>query len=407
MSSIYNRARISVLIGFSLSGVLVGILSTRLAEIKINIHADAGSYGSAFATYALGGLVGYFFGARFVHRFGTRQVVHVFFYLIVLANFNYSIVPSVHLLAVNVFFGGFVASNYVICLNSQGVLIEQHIKRSFLPRAHAFWSLGAVTGALFSSLVAPYVSVRSTFLAVDLTCVVIWFFIKNGFLTSEYDDQPHLDPTQLPQKAKIPSRTQNFLILMAAGQSMSMIAESVAGDWSAVLLHEDLHIKIGPNGYAFATFSIVQLLTRYFAPRFIDRKGLDHVVRRVGVVGLSGYLIFLSIALRVNGTTNILIFSCIAFGFLSFGLGVMVPAYATAAGGIPRLPSARGLMVMGVSGAVILWIGRLIFSYVAQSISLPFAATAVTIVGLGAVYLAKYLNPEHVQSHAINPERQS
>lgn len=406
-SDAFARARISILFAFSLAGITVGSLSTRLAEIKLHIGASDGTYGTAFAFYPLGAFVGFFLASRAIHRFGTRTILRTIFYLLIAVNFSYSIVPTISLFALNAFIGGIAYSIFNTSMNSQAVLVEQFLKKSFLPRAHAYWSLGAVSGAFFSSLIAPFLSVTMTFICVDLFCIMVWLMIHRGFLPSGFDDQPHTDPTQLPQKKRIPITTRNFLFLLAVGQSLSMLAEGTAGDWSSVLLHEDLGIAIGPNGYAFATFSLVQLVTRYFAPNLIDKRGLHKVVRSVGTFGLAGFLSCHVAANAADSRTLALIFSCMAFGFMSFGLAVMVPAYATAAGSIPRLPSARALVVIGAAGSVILWVGRIIFSYFAQIIGLPIAIGAVAFVAMGAVYLAKYVDPVHIESKAINPEHRS
>jgi hypothetical protein len=73
----------------------------------------------------------------------------------------------------------------------------------------------------------------------------------------------------------------------------------------------------------------------------------------------------------------------------------MVPAFATAAGGIVGLPSARALMVLGVAGALILWLGRTLLSFLAENYSLPFAITFFGVLAYGSVYLAKYLDPKY------------
>ena len=56
-------------------GLPIGVLVPRLAEIKLNLGADAGSYGSAIAVGALGALAGNYVGSHLVHHFGSRAVV--------------------------------------------------------------------------------------------------------------------------------------------------------------------------------------------------------------------------------------------------------------------------------------------------------------------------------------------
>ena len=400
---VYKKASTSVLNTLFIAGIPVGFISPRFAEVKAGIGATSGEFGTAFAFGALGALIGNYLGAGAVHRYGTRKVTRTTFYFALLQIVFITIAPNITLLALNQVFGGLVFSMCFVGMNSQGVLIEQHMRRSFMPKAHSFFSLATVVGAFTSSLVAPYIPVFHTLVTINILCAIAWYFFTKELLPTEYDDRPHDDPTQLQRAEKLPTRVRRFLILVALGQSMALWAEYSVGDWSSVLLREDFKIAIGPNGYAFTTFAIVQLITRYVAPRFVDKQGLEVVIRRWGLIGSTGYIIFLIAAkLSIGADTTItLILSCLAYGFLSFGLAVMAPAFSTAAGGIPGLPSARALMVVGVIAAVVTFVGRIIFSYFAQATSLSFALIFVGVLSLGAALSSSLLEPKRVKDHAI------
>lgn len=392
-----KRAKRAVATGFFLAGVTVGSLAPRLAEVKINTDASDSGYGTAFAINSLGALVGFLVGAKASQRVGTKKIAGSVFYLMLIANFSFSLATDTVMLAIVAISSGVVYSMFNVNMNSQGVLVEQRLGRSFMPRAHAAWSLGSLIAGLASAAIAPYLSVKATLAIADIFCAIVWLVMSRGLLSHQYDDQPKNDPMQLQHNKRIPSTTFLFLLVLALGQAISMLAEGSVGDWSSVLLHEDLGIEIGPNGYAFVSFSIVHLLTRYLMPKFIDRSGLQKVVRIVGSIGVTGFITFHLLALQLRGgdTKLVLISSCIAYAFLAFGLGVMVPAFATAAGGIVGLPSARALMVLGVAGALTLWLGRTLLSFLAENYSLPFAITFFGVLAYGSVYLAKYLDPKY------------
>ncbi len=400
---VINRAKRSVATGFFLAGVTVGTLAPRLAEVKINTNSSDSSYGTAFAINSIGALLGFFLGAKAAQLLGTKKSAGTVFYLMLLANFSFSLATNVVMLATVSISSGVVYSIFNVNINSQAILVEQRLQRSFIPRAHAAWSFGALLAGITSSVVAPYLSVITTLAIADIFCAMVWIFMSRGLMPYKYDDQPKNDSSQLSHRTPIPSGTLIFLLLLALGQSISMLAEGAVGDWSSVLLHEDLGIAIGPNGYAFVAFSIIHLLTRYFMPRFIDRAGLHNVVRRVASIGVTGFIVFhlLTLSFKNYDKTLVLICSCIAYGFLAFGLGLVVPAFATAAGGIIGLPSSRALMVLGVTGALILWLGRTLFSVLAGIYSLPFAITCLAILAYLSVYLAKFLNPKYAVEKGI------
>lgn len=399
----FNRARGSVLNALFIAGIPVGFSAPRLAEIKAGVGATSSEFGTAFAFGALGAFIGNNVGARIAHRYGTRRLTRYSFYIALLQIVLIAMLPTIELLAINQVLGGLAFSMMFVGLNSQGVLVEQNLKRSFLPKAHSFFSMSTVIGAFISSLIAPFISVFHTFLIVNIGCAIAWHFWTKELLPTELDDRPHDDPTQLQKGERIPRKVRRFLILVALGQSMALWAEISAGDWSSVLLREDFKIAIGPNGYAFTTFAVVQLVTRYVAPRFIDKRGLDVVIRRWGIIGSLGYIAFLIAAnfSKSGNPTITLILSCCAYGFFSFGLAGMAPAFATASGGIPGLPSARALMVVGMIAAAVGLIGRIGFAYFAQATSLSFALIFMGVIALIAALSSSLLNPKRVKDHAI------
>ena len=399
----FSRASSSVISALFIAGIPIGFIAPRFAEIKAGIDATAGQFGTAFAFGALGALIGNNVGALAVHHFGTRKVARTIFYCVLVQNVLNAIVPNVQLLALNSVLGGLFYSICFVGLNSQGILVEQHLRRSFMPKAHSFFSLATVVGAFTSSLVAPYISVLHTLLVADIACALGWFFLTKNLLTPEHDDSPHDDPTQLQRREKLPSRVRKYLIWIALGQSMALWAEISVGDWSSVVLREDFKIAVGPNGYGFTIFAIVQLITRYVAPRFIDRRGLDVVIRKWGIIGSLGYIFFLIAAkVSVGSHPSVTLFlACCAYGFLSFGLAAMLPAFSTAAGGIPGLPSARALMVTGMIGACVGLVGRIAFSFFAQATSISFALIFIGVLTFAAALTGPLLHPKRVKDYAI------
>ena len=391
-----QAAKRAVSTGFFLAGITVGTLAPRLAEVKEATNASVSGYGTAFAVNALGALAGFYLGAQASHRFGSRTVAQTIFFAMIAMHFSFSQATNVYMLTAVAVMSGLVYSMFNVNMNSQGVLVEQRMGRSFLPRAHGAWSLGSLVGAMGSATVAPHISVAYTLGTVDILCGLVWLWMGKGLLKNHFEDSPQIDSSQLPKNERIPRATLLFLYVLALGQAISMLVEGAVGDWSSVLLYEDFGIAIGPNGYAFVAFSVVHLVTRFFVPKYIDRHGMVKVLKSLSVIGISGFLAFHFGALFMREQSKILtlIASCLAYGFLALGLGAMVPAFASAAGGIVGLPSARALMILGTTGALILWIGRSTFSIFADLFSLPIAIGGLALLAFISAYLTKYLDPK-------------
>lgn len=384
-------------------GLPIGALVPRLAEIKIGIGASEASYGSAFAIGGLGALAGNYLGSRLVHLWGSRAVGRRTFYFIIAANFANALAPSAVWLAGISLFSGLAYSTTNIAMNSQGVLVEQGIGRSFLPRGHGAWSVGTMTAAVLSSFAAPYCTPRQALLVTDLACIVGFYILTRDLLPTQYDDRPHNDPTQLARNERIPGGTVRFLMLLAVGQWLGLFAEISVGDWSSVLLHEHFHVDIGPNGYGFAVFMLAQLTVRLLSPRLIDSRSLRGFVRMCAAIGAVGYVVFLNLAMAVHerSTPLALLFSCLMYAFLAVGVAAMPAAFSSAAGHIPGLPSARALMVVGASVAVVNVASRMVFAVVAEQVGLPVALEVMGLAVILAGLMTFTLDQRRINDHAV------
>lgn len=384
-------------------GVPIGTLIPRLAEIKAGLDAGNAAYGTAIAIGGGGALLGSWLGGRLTHAFGSRQLARLGIAFIVVANVANALAPSVPWLALIAFVGGFSFSCTSIAANSQAVLVEQGLGRSYVPRAHAFWSLGTMTASLVSSLAAPHTTPLQSLCVGAGLSFVIFHWAARGLLTTEHEDRSSDDPSQLQRNERIPRSTLVFLATLAVAQTLGLIAEMSVGDWSSVLLHQNFHIAIGPNGYGFTAFMLVQLLSRLSATALIDRFGMQRTIRAFGLIGTTGYLAcLLGAVLSSSGTTIwTLVLSCAAYAFLGAAVGPMPSAFTSAAGSVPGLPSARALAFQGVVSAVLGMSGRILFANLAQLIALSTALAVMGVLVLVTVSMSGVLLPERAARHRI------
>lgn len=385
-------------------GVPIGTLVPRLAEIKAHLGADNAAYGTAIAIGGAGSMLGSWLGGRLTHAIGSRSVARMAILLVVLASISNALAPSVELLALVSFASGFAYSVTNVSMASQAVLTEQGLGRSFVPRAHAFWSLGTMSSSLISSLAAPFISPLTALVIGAAVALTMFQLAARGLLEMQHEDRPADDPTQLPRHEPIPRSAMRFLIVLAIAQTLGLIAEMSVGDWSSVLLHQNFAVAVGPNGYGFTSFMVLQLLTRLLATRLIDRNGLQPTVRALGLIGTVGYagaLASADVLAGRHGGSGVLIASCIAYAFLGIAVGSMPAAFTTAAGAIPGLPTARALTVTGVVVAVSAMGGRIVLANIAQAVPLPIALGTMGLLVLVAVSMTSVLQPHRAEQHAI------
>lgn len=388
---------------FFATGLPIGMLIPRLAEIKYGLGADNASYGTAIAIGGAGAFVGSWLGGRATHRWGSRTVARYAILLIVVANIANALAPTVLWLAGIAFMGGFSYSFNNIAINSQAVLVEQGLGRSYIPRAHAFWSLGTMLAGLVSSLIAPHTTPLQALCLGATVSLVLYQSASGRLLDTQHEDRPDADATQLPRHERIPRGALLFLATIAIAQTLALLAEMSVGDWSSVLLKQEFGISVGPNGYAFTVFMLVQLVTRFFATRVIDRYGIQATIRVFGLIGTSGYLVGLGLATATaeDGALHTLLLSCLGYAFLGLAVGPMPSAFTTAAGAIPGLPTARALTIVGLMVSATSMVGRITMANVAELVPLTAVLLGMGVLVLATVSMSSVLLPDRAERHAI------
>jgi hypothetical protein len=314
-----------------------------------------------------------------------------------------TVAPTVLWFGIASSFAGVSGSCASLAMNTQAVNIQTRLGRSFLPRAQALASLGTVSAALVSALLAPYVTPFQTALGGAFISLGILRVQGRKLLSAATEHVGDSDEPRDVSRVPIAPRTLGFLSALALAQGLAIVAEISVGDWSSVLLKQDFEIPSGPNGYGFASFVLVQLLTRLHAPRMIDRLGMARMLRILGAGGATGYMAALLAAGLVGAAHSwaALALVCIGYGFLGAAVALIPAAYTSVGGSIPGIPASRALTTVGVLTAVSIAVGRLGFAQVAQWIPLHQALVLMGIPVLASVALRFLLAPERARSHSV------
>ena len=336
----FERAVISArLVMFSM-GIAIIAASTRFAEIKVAIGADDQTFGTVVAISALGGLTSTTFSARLADRFGTKRLIEVAGVVMMVAAGSYGFARNIYEFALAAIFGGLGYSAMNIAINAQGVEIERGLGRSVMPTLHGIWSMGALASALGGNFAAGHLSVQSHMAANTVAALGLLAFAARGLLPasvkSSHDTQTSVGP--------MPAGSWRALFIITIAFAMGMIGDSGAFDWSAIHLHEDLGVAIGPNSIGVTVFLVSQITIRMLGGRLGDRYGMARAVRTAAAFGATGYGLALvwSRALVPNSDAALVVMLIGIFA-LGIGTGLIPSAFMTAAGSIPGVGTARGI----------------------------------------------------------------
>ena len=379
-------------------GVAVAASSARLAEIKQNTGGSQSAFGAALMLGNIGGMFGNFIGGRLTHRLGTRSVLRLAMSIFVIAQISYGFVNQLWQVPLCAFAGG---SSYVLAnvgANSQGSIIHQNAGKSLMPSFHGSWSIGALSASFAAGFAAKHLSTGTHILLNSLIAFAGAMVAYKYLLPTEVDTHDQNSNAGLKQHETIPAPIKKFIFILAIGSMMSVIAEASVGDWSTILLHEDFHISLGANTYGYTSFILIQTIGRFTVGKLIDKHSIQSIMRLFAALGGIGYFSGLLIANSLHTTSphSALIVMCIAYAILGLGLAPMAPSFASIAGAIPGIPTARAVARMQMISAFGFFFGRGMVSLLTKFVGLPVAllmpALSLVIAGL----IAFRLRPEEL-----------
>lgn len=396
-----ESAKWALRITFFFMGISVAASTARLAEIKQNTGASQSAFGAALMLGNLGAMFGNFIGARLSHRFGTRIIAQMGISIFVVAQISYGFVNQLWQVPLTAFAAG---SSYAITnigVNSQGSMIQQKVGKSLMPSFHGSWSIGALTASFIAGFAARHISPGTHILLNSLVALTGAFIAMKYLLPHTSDHQDQKVNSELLQHQEIPKPIKKFIFMLSIGSMLSIIAESSVGDWSTILLHEDYRVPLGINTYGYTSFILIQTFGRFTVGRLIDKYSIQTIMRTFATIGGVGYFIGLVISnlIHLKSPHAALIVMCISYAVLGLGLAPMAPSFASIAGLIPGIPTARAVARMQMISAFGFFIGRGFVSLLTNYISLPFALLLTAVALIAAGVIASQMHPEKLLSN--------
>lgn len=377
-------------------GVAVAASSARLAEIKQNTGGSQSAFGAALMLGNIGGMFGNFIGGRLTHKLGTRTVIRLAIAIFVIAQIAYGFLNQLWQVPLCAFVGGSSYALANIGANSQGSMIQQRAGKSLMPSFHGSWSIGALSASFAAGVAAKHLSTGTHILINSLIAFGGAMVAYKYLLPTAVDTHDQNANAGLQQHETIPDPIKKFIFILAIGSMMSVIAEASVGDWSTILLHEDFHISLGLNTYGYTSFILIQTIGRFTVGRLIDKHSIQSVMRIFAALGGIGYFSGLVIAnsLHASSPHAALIVMCIAYAILGLGLAPMAPSFASIAGAIPGIPTARAVARMQMISAFGFFFGRGLVSLLTKFIGLPMALLMPALSLVLAGLIAYRLHPE-------------
>ena len=373
------RARNAVAAVFFLNGFVTATWLSRIPAVRSTLDLTSGRLGLLLLAPAAGSVLSLPLAGHVVKRLGARRAIRIFGCVcnggVALAGIGVS-ARLVPLTVVGLFCFGLGTGTYDVAMNVEGAAVEQHLRRSIMPRLHAGWGLGTVGGALVGAGAAGLgVSVVVHRVAVSALALGLVLLASRWLLTADPHGEDHA-----PRRAALRAWTERRTLLIGLVTLCAALAEGVANEWfgQALVLGYDQSQAVGAIG--LWVFVSTMTLGRTFGTAVIDRLG------RVLTLRLSALTAAVGITLVVVGPW----LGIALVGGALWGLGAALgfPMGMSAAADDPAWAAPR-LGVVASIGYLAFLGGPPLVGFIADDVGVRRAIAVV----LGALFLIAVLAP--------------
>jgi MFS family permease len=363
---------------FSLLGFHVGVWAVQLAPLSAGLHLDPAALGAAVTVAAAAGLVTLFAGGTLADRVGRRPVLVIgfagtgtAFVLLAMAGRFGTLIPAVLLYGLSVSFVDLGA-------NTVGSAYEQAYAVTAMTGLHAWFSAGALTGAIGSAAaLGAGVSYRAVYLALAAV-------LAGGLLTAllaAIPAPPATAPGSLPPRRAGRAVWRIPAVLFAIALiSVTFFGDGALESFLSTYLQRTLAGGVLLSGIGIGSYHFASLLGRLTATAVLRRYGERRVVRAAGLLAAAGLLTAV-IAPDAAGAIGGLL-------LVGFAIAPVVPTTLSLAGRSAPGRSGQAVAAATAAGYGAFILSPLTIGLIAQATSLRLALALLVLTSLAIAGLA-------------------
>ncbi len=350
---------------FFFAGLIFSSWASRIPDVKDVFALNEAELGAVLFMLPLGALLALPVAGWVVHRLGSKRasVGSLLLYIVLL--FLISKAHSVLSISIVLFLFGIIGNFANIAMNTQGLSVQQLLKKPILSGLHAMWSLGAFLAAAITGwTMSVGYSMEMHFGMIALAAAGVTLFFSFSLIQDVVGE--------LRQKVfALPNRG---LLLMGVICFCVAMSEGAMADWSSLYYRQVVHELNKVSTVGYTAFALCMALGRFFGDRLLQALGYSSVLKLNGILVLIG----MGLALAINSPVAVII------GFALVGLGVssVIPiVYMLSAKSKSMAPSAAIAAVSSIGFLGFLF-GPPIIGFIAQETGLRLALSIVAFLGL-------------------------
>jgi MFS family permease len=333
-----GRARVAVVVAFALNGLAFASFMSRTPSLGETLGLSTGQLALLLLCLSGGSITGLPLSGPLVQRFGPGRTVLLGAVtetagLAALA--AGLLTGSVWPAAVGLFVAGLGTGVWDVAMNVGGAEVERRLGRSLMPRLHAAFSLGTVTGAAVGALAAATgVPLAAQLIGVVVLMPIVVTVVAPRFLPGVPPEEQAAGGSVWAAWREPRTLVVGLLVLAFA------FTEGSANDWIAYALSEGYGAGETVGAIGFGVFVTAMTLGRMFGGSALERFGRVAVLRVAAGFALVGLLMVI-----VGGSVAVAL-----AGALLWGLGASLgfPVGMSAAADDPARAAARVSVVSSI-----------------------------------------------------------
>jgi MFS family permease len=317
-SSLISRARLGVILSFLTHGFISSSFFARIPDYKARLELSNSVLGLCLLASSAGVLAALGPVGRLAAQRGSSAVLTKSSYLLVfIAPFVGISFNAISFAAILFLFGVAIAAQDV-AMNTHGVTLEQKSGARYMGRFHAFWSVGALLGAITGGVFAQ-LEVSEFIHALIVSAAVLALVISNNRRYLPGDEDKHIYEESVKRK-----KTPRLIYIMGLLGLAGSIGEGSAADWGGVLARETFGASQFVGTLPYIAYSFTMVVGRFYGDQLATKFGARRILKVGGLLGGAG----LAGGLIVGGTTGVIV------GWFLFGLALstVIPLLFSAAG---------------------------------------------------------------------------
>lgn len=360
---------------FFLGGAIIGLWASRIPEIKAFTGLSEGAFGLLLLVLAFGAFTAFPIAGKLMDLHGPALVSKLTAVTTVAAFLCVGLAPSLPVLTVALFLGGFFFGALDVSMNGWGAEVEKALARPVMSSFHGLFSLGAGSAAAAGGLAIRLdLSVAQHFLLCSLLSVpvLVWACRQPWPRAQEGGAEEG--------KAPIFAVPRGALLLAGLIALIAALGEGALTDWAALYQIYDLGYPESIAPVAFTVFSAAMVIMRFAGDRVVALYGPVRVAR------VSGLVAFLGGVLLVSGWSIWAVWAgCFIMGI---GYAVLFPLAMSRAAGETRMSKGQALAAVATLGYGAFLFGPPLLGLVGEAFSLGASFALVALLTLAVPFLA-------------------